>query len=119
VDEELEAFQAKLDREFRYLNNETALRPDQFVAQGGGDCEDWALMACGLLRYWGWECYIGCYAPPGGQEAHAVWCAPAAAPPGQYVPVDYEVVGGLSEATGRHYRLTRLFEPEELYGLTI
>jgi hypothetical protein len=35
------------------------------------------------------------------------------------VPVDYEVVGGLSEATGRHYRLTRLFEPEELYGLTI
>jgi hypothetical protein len=52
-------------------------------------------MTCGLLRYWGWDCYR------------------------EYVPVDYEVVGGLSEATGRHYRLTRLYEPEELYGFTL
>jgi hypothetical protein len=37
VDEELEAFQGKLDCEFHYLNNATALRPDQFVAQGGGN----------------------------------------------------------------------------------
>jgi hypothetical protein len=91
-------------------------------------------MTCGLLRYWGWDCYIGCYAPAGGQEAHAeclvrgerrparygyvtvdhflAW--ESQAPPGEYVPVDYDVAGGLSEATGRHYRLTRLFEPEEL-----
>jgi hypothetical protein len=136
---ELEAFQARLVREFRYRSNPTALRPDQFVAQGGGDCEDWALMSCGLLRYWGWDCYVGRYAPPGGQEAHAVCLVrgerrPARygyvtvdhslaweslAPPGEYVPVDYDVVGGLSEATGRHWRLTRLYEPEKLYGLTL
>ena len=136
---ELEAFQARLVREFRYRSNPTALRPDQFVAQGGGDCEDWALMSCGLLRYWGWDCYVGRYATPGGQEAHAVCLVRAErrparygfvtvdhslaweslTPPGQYVPVDYDVVGGLSEATGRHCRLTRLYEPEKLYGLTL
>jgi hypothetical protein len=136
---ELEAFQARLVREFRYRANPTALRPDQFVAQGGRACEDWALMSCGLLRYWGWDCYVGRYAPAGGQEAHAVCLVrgerrPARygyvtvdhslaweslAPPGEYVPVDYDVVGGLSEATGRHWRLTRLYEPEKLYGLTL
>ena len=136
---ELEAFQARLVREFHYLSNPTALRPDQFVAQGGGDCEDWALMSCGLLRYWGWDCYVGRYAPAGGQEGHAVCLVrgerrPARygyvtvdhslaweslTPPGEYVPVDYDVVGGLSEATGRHYRLTRLYKPEKLYGLTL
>jgi len=35
-------------------------------------------------------------------------------PPGQYVPVDYDVVGGLSEATGKNHRLTHLIEPEKL-----
>ncbi len=69
---ELEAFQRALHREFRYLSNATALRPDEFQAQGGGDCEDWALMSCGLLRYWGWTAYVGSFVAPSGGEAHAV-----------------------------------------------
>jgi len=134
---ELEDFQARLVREFRYRSNPTALRPDQFVAQGGGDCEDWALMSCGLLRYWGWDCYVGRYAPADGQEGHAVCLVrcerrPARygyvtvdhslaweslAPPGEYVPVDYAVVGGVTEAVSRYPRLTHIAQPEELYGL--
>jgi len=82
---------------------------------------------------------VGRYAPAGGQEGHAVCLVrserrPARygyvtvdhslawenqAPAGQYVPVDYDVVGGLSEATGRHYRLTHIAEPEWLYGVTM
>jgi hypothetical protein len=136
---ELEAFQYQLHREFRYLSNPTALRPDQFLAQGGGDCEDWALMTCGLLRYWGWTCYVGSFEPPGGREGHAVclvrgehrpvrygyytvtqaltWNGEAV-PPGDYVPVDYEVVGGLSNAVGENWRLESFFRPEKIYGLT-
>jgi hypothetical protein len=134
---ELEAFQRELGREFRYLANPTALRPDEFLAQGGGDCEDWALMSCGLLRYWGWTAYVGSFVAPGGGEPHAVclvrsehrparyaWFTVAQAltqdgasvPPGDYVPVDYEHVGGLSNAVGRNWRLERFYRPERLYA---
>jgi hypothetical protein len=55
---ELASFQAWLDRRYAYRSNEPALRPDEFLAQGGGDC-DWSLFTCGLLRYWGWDPYVG------------------------------------------------------------
>ncbi len=42
----------------------------------------------------------------------------AAVPPGDYVPVDYEHVGGLSNAVGRNWRLERFYRPEKLYGLS-
>jgi len=94
-------------------------------------------MSCGLLRYWGWDCYVGRYAPAGGREGHAVCLVrgewrPAhygyvtvdhslawesLAPPGEYVPVDYAVVGGVTEAVSRYPRLTHIAQPEELYGL--
>ncbi len=137
---DLEAFQRALHREFRYLSNATALRPDEFLTQGGGDCEDWALMSCGLLRYWGWTAYVGSFVAPGGGEAHAVCLVrgehrPAryacfsvsqartangeTVVPGDYVPVDYELVGGLTNAVGRNWRLERFHTPEKMYGLTM
>ena len=135
---ELEAFQKRLDREFEYQANPTALRPDQFLAQGGGDCEDWALMSCGLFRYWGWPCYVGRLAPGRQSAGHAVCLVrserkPAGymyytvteactgdgrrVPPGDYVPIDYGVVGGLTNAVGNDWRLQHFYEPERMYGL--
>lgn len=116
--EELAAFQITADSPFRYASNETVLRPDEFMAQGGGDCDDWAELTCGLLRYWGWDPYVGCFKSPSGDEAHAVCLVRvtdvpagfvfytvtggnergASIPGGRYVPVDYAVVGGISNA---------------------
>ena len=62
---ELSSFQARLARTYAYLSNEPALRPDQFMRSGGGDCEDWALFTCGLLRYWGWDPWVGSFGPGG------------------------------------------------------
>jgi hypothetical protein len=36
--------------------------------------------------------------------------------PGRYVPVDYERVGGLTNAVGRDWSLRRMYVPEEVYG---
>jgi hypothetical protein len=94
------------------------LRPDEFMAQGGGDCDDWAELTCGLLRYWGWDPYVGCFASPSRDTGHAVCLVRATGvpagflfytvtegsvrggriPEGRYVPVDYEVVGGITNA---------------------
>jgi len=49
--EELRVFQQQTYRNFRYEENGLALRPDKFLAIGGGDGEDFALYSAGLLRY--------------------------------------------------------------------
>ena len=137
--EEIRGFQRSLTRRYRYLRNTTALRPDQFLSQGGGDCEDWALVTCGLLRYWGWESYVGAFFPPDGGDGHALclvrWAEPPrgfdclrvaggvstwdgkAVRPGYYVPVDYELVGGTSNAVRPGWRLKCFYTPEAIYGL--
>jgi len=56
---EIQSFQMKINREFKYIANDTALSPDEFVKEGGGDCEDWALFTAGLLRFWNYDTYIG------------------------------------------------------------
>ena len=137
---ELKAFQLHLKRHERYLDNGTVLRPDQFLAQGGGDCDDWAVFTAGLLRFWGWEPYVGCFESPSGQEGHAVCLVRLnEAPPrftyyavpegtqlqngapkaGFYVPVDYEVVGGISNAMGSDWKLEAIYVPESIYGASM
>ena len=135
---ELRNFQSGLQGRFQYLSNDLALRPDEFIQQGGGDCDDWALFTCGLLRYWGWEPYLGCFSPPGDTtKGHAVCLvrqreAPGSCqyysiaegcilesgsvPPGYYVPIDYDVVGGVSNAMGKNWKLAEVYVPEEVYG---
>lgn len=51
--DELRAFQERTYRDFRYETNELALRPDEFLAAGGGDCEDFALYT--PEKAWGLE----------------------------------------------------------------
>ncbi|MFW5712007.1 MAG: WYL domain-containing protein [Spirochaetota bacterium] len=75
---EVEAFQRQTYRLFTYRANQRALPPDEFLARRGGDCEDFALYTCGLLEFWGWNCKVACFFPPGGGSGHAiamVWSA--------------------------------------------
>ncbi|TFG59980.1 MAG: hypothetical protein E4H36_12845 [Spirochaetales bacterium] len=135
--EEVIKFQSWLAGAYAYRFNEAALWPYQFMIQRGGDCEDWALFTCGLLRYWGWESYVGAFMPPGGYLGHAITLVysqqeiigfgsysieehcylngrPVKA--GCYIPIDYEKVGDISDAMEADWELKELFVPEEIYG---
>jgi hypothetical protein len=139
--EELKVFQAKTYREFRYESNTLALRPDEFLAAGGGDCEDFALYTAGLLRFWGWEPYIGSLAASKSGIGHAVclsyeegtfpedfeyfelssWTTEdgSALRAGTYVPIDYDHVGSLSNAVGPGWQLRSVYIPEKIWGLSM
>ena len=134
---ELSRFQSRLERTYAYRSNELALRPDQFLAAGGGDCEDWALFTCGLLRYWGWDPWVGSLAPSRDAVGHAVCLVRVPDKPGRgttwwaveddgtlgghpveagwYVPIDYDSVGSLSSAVGNGWELRAIWKPESIY----
>lgn len=129
--DELSFFQQDLVADIPYAKNSTALSPDAFLAAGSGDCEDFAIFTCGLLRYWGIDCYLASLSPGGTHEVtgHAVALIPVASVPegfvsmshgsadaARYVPVDYEYVGGLSTAVGTDWKLRWVRKPEDLYG---
>ena len=120
------------------MSNQIVLRPDEFLAEGGEDCEDWSLVTAGLLRFWGWECYVGSIGSPDNAESHAVCLVRMNSKPsaysyyefedsallggmrvraGYYVPIDYEHVGSLSNAVGRGWRLRYIREPVGIYGV--
>jgi hypothetical protein len=128
---ELSFFQQDLVADIPYEKNSTALSPDAFLAAGSGDCEDFAIFTCGLLRYWGIDCYVASLSPGGKHEVtgHAVALIPVASVPegfvsishgsadsARYVPVDYEYVGALSTAVGTDWKLRWVRNPEEVYG---
>lgn len=136
--EELRVFQRRLVAEFPYRANLTAYSPTDFLSHGSGDCEDFALFTCGLLRFWGVDCYLGSLQADGYAIGHAIALvkvtevprgfayyeidaafvagSPGVAP-GIYVPVDYEQVGGLSNAVGPGWTLRWMRVPETAYGL--
>jgi hypothetical protein len=140
--EELERFQQAANRTFQYQLNDTALPPDAFLASHGGDCEDWALLTCGLIKFWGGRCYVASFGGDRYSAGHAVAFVKAATvpdgyrywdftedppalwpgygegtvAPGIYVPVDYERVGGLTNAVEEGWSLRGFYEPEEIYG---
>jgi hypothetical protein len=137
--DELAVFQKKTYHEFRYEDNEFALRPDEFLEAGGGDCEDHALYTAGLLRFWGWEPYLGSFGPSGGGTGHAVclsyeegslpgnftyyevasWSTydGTSLKSGKYIPIDYEKVGSLSNAVEKGWTLRSIYIPEKAWGL--
>ncbi len=139
--DELEAFQRKTYRDFQYEANELALRPDEFLEANGGDCEDFALYTAGLLRFWGWDPYIGSLGPSRGGIGHAVclsyeegsfsglytyfelesWVAEdgTGLKPGKYVPIDYDQVGGLTNAVEKGWKLRSIYIPEKAWGLVM
>ena len=137
---ELEEFQELAAGTFTYAANSRALRPDEFLAAGGGDCEDFALFTAGLVRFWGGLPYIGVIRGGDRTAGHAVclvysreepvyhfyWTNDGSAvypgldlPAGYFVPVDYEFVGGLSNAAAKGWSLAEIMIPEEIYGLPL
>jgi len=136
---ELESFQKKILREFTYISNEYALDPEEFLEAGGGDCEDFALYTAGLLRFWGWEPYIASFASTKSSSGHAVCFSyeegtfpkgytyydldnystsdGTLLKAGRYVPIDYDIVGGLSNAVDKGWKLRAVYIPEKIWGL--
>ena len=134
---EIQRFQTALDRNYSYQPNTTALRPNEFLAAGGGDCEDWALVTAGMLQFWGIPVFIGSLSSSTGH--HAVALVPTASlttskppgattitiPPGSslragsYVPIDYASVGSLTNAVAIKFTVERIWVPEEIYGWSI
>ena len=138
--DELARFQRQLVSDIPYAENRTALSPNEFLSAGRGDCEDFALFTCGLLRYWGVDCYLGSLSQESNASGHAIALIPvgqvpkgfayydvngnllsrgADIPSGTYVPVDYQYVGGLSNAAGKNWTLRWIRVPENAYGLPI
>jgi len=127
---ELQTFQNWLKRNYKYKSNSTALHPDDFIAQGGGDCEDFSIMTTCMLNYHGVVAYVAGFGRVTVNK-HAVcivqvtsdkipgylyytlngWGIPA----GIYIPVDYEKVGGLS-AIDRRWKIARINKPVTIYG---
>jgi len=136
---EIQRFQSWVYGGFRYEDNATALAPNEFGAAGGGDCEDFALYTCGLLQYWGEQCWVGSFEGPssaGGVAAHAValWRVDRV-PRGMHgfvveqgyriykeaagtlvIPIDYDQVGGYTNATPSPARLGGIYNPVAIYG---
>jgi len=134
---EVAEFQRTTYRSFEYRYNSTALDPSEFLRQGGGDCEDFALFTCGMLRFWGWNCKVAGFYPPGGGCGHAIAMVWSATPingygyipiaegcmvgstymqAGCWIPIDYDSIGDFSSAMGDDWELWDLDEPEDLYG---
>ncbi|MGQ9615996.1 MAG: WYL domain-containing protein [Spirochaetota bacterium] len=132
---EIQSFQMKTNRDFKYISNDTALRPDEFMKAGGGDCEDWALFTAGLLRFWNYEAYIGSvnfkddyhaitivrvnelpFRFKGYRITRAGLDGGELLPEGTYTYIDYYRVGRLTRAAGRKPRLVKISIPEKCYG---
>lgn len=129
---EITHFQSWLFRSYRYLTNATALRPEQFLAAGGGDCEDWAIMTAAFLRFWGMNPSVGIV--EGDYGPHAVTFVPAVNVPAGflritgwnptnieyeevvYAPIDYYVVGGLSTAVGPEFTFLSVHHTPDMFG---
>jgi hypothetical protein len=129
---EIERFQTELMRSYNYKSNQTALRPDEFLQQGGGDCEDFALLTAGLLRFWGVPVAVASVQSAAGYHAIAL-VETTRVPAGythlrvtdktrgeiNYVPIDYDNVGRFSSAVAREYTVSNIWIPEEIYGWRI
>ncbi len=129
--DELKSFQHWLVGNYKYKSNTTALHPNVFLAQGGGDCEDFAIMTTCMLNFHGVVAYVAGFGRVTVNK-HAVcivqvtndeepgylfytlegWGIPA----GIYIPVDYETVGGLN-AIDRRWKIARINIPVNIYGV--
>lgn len=136
---ELHVFQRRLVEDYQYLRNSMALSPDLFLYEGGGDCEDWALMTVALARYWGWDAYVAGFFDSRSGHALALVRSPDPVPDyyfswdirgartlkgdrvpdGRYVPVDYDFVGGFSSALRAGMELRHYMNPDRMYGVSM
>ena len=138
--DEISVFQRELYRNYAYQANDNALRPDEFIDSGGGDCEDWALVTAGLLEFWGYQARVGSIRSPDNSRGHAVCLVFSLEKPsrhfyyhfsetgqfngdlveaGYYIPIDYNLIGRLSNAVESGWELRRIYTPEKIYGVAM
>ncbi|MBN2681755.1 MAG: hypothetical protein JXR58_04555 [Bacteroidales bacterium] len=127
---EIEVFQKMIVAKYKYFITDTVLSPDNFIKMGGGKCDDWSLMTAGLLRFWNYEPYIARFGRtkvighalclvkttekiPSGYMYYEIENNPVL-PSGNYIPIDYDVVGGLSAIDGR-WKISHVYVPESMY----
>ena len=127
---ELQTFQNWLKTNFKYKHNNTALHPDDFIDQGGGDCEDFAIMTTCMLNYHGVVAFVAHFGrvtvnkhsltivqvknnrTPGYLYYNLNnWRIPS----GYYIPIDYTKIGGLS-AIDKRWKIAAITNPKEIYG---
>ena len=127
---ELQMFQYRLVREFKYKRNKTALHPNDFVTQGGGDCEDFAIVTTCMLNYYGAVAYVALFGRVTTNK-HSLCMVKIATPvpsgylyytlhgygvpKGTYIPVDYDKIGGL-KAIDRRWKIARMVRPKQIIG---
>lgn len=129
---EIEKFQSWLYAHFKYKVNDVVLRPDEFLKNNGGDCDDWSEVTAGLMYFYGYEPYIArfgrtkiighalCLVKVNTNEIspYYMWyeIEDWSIPDGYYVPIDYDRVGGLS-AIDRRWKISNLYDPVTMYKL--
>lgn len=119
------------------IHNDIALPPEEFLKRGGGDCEDWAILTCDMLAYWGEEAYVAVIDSPSGMSDHAIVLWKVDDPldmdyyllednyitditnhyisHGYYLPIDYDLMGGVAYSDSIWPTLRYLFEYKSLY----
>ncbi len=126
---ELQIFQNWLQHNFRYIKNSTARHPDDFIREGGGNCEGFAVMTTCMLNYHGIVAFVAGFGRV-TTNRHALTIvqvtnnnAPGylfytlrgwGLPPGYYIPVDYDKIGGL-KAIDRRWKIAAVYKPKSLY----
>ncbi|MEI6388846.1 MAG: EF-hand domain-containing protein, partial [Spirochaetota bacterium] len=132
---ELEHFQNYIVKTYKYMSNNKALSPTQFIVAGGGDCEDFAILTAEFLEFWGEQCFVGGLFNARTGHAIALFRVNAVpfgllsivvrddspyykkgVPSGQYLPIDYEYVGGYSSATEAGMKLKYVWSSREIIG---
>ena len=128
--EELQTFTSWLVAHYKYKSNEPALWPQEFLDQGGGDCEDWAGVTAGLCLYWGREAYIAAFGKVtknkhalvlvrSDSQASPYWLKyyklSSFDPKDEFIPVDYDSVGHLA-AIDRRWKISHIYTPQQVWG---
>ena len=129
--DELKFFQSWLVGTYKYKENSTAFHPDDFLTQGGGDCEDFAIITTCMLNFHGVVAYVAGFGRVTVNK-HAVCIVEVTndnalgylfytlqgwgIPSGIYIPVDYETVGGFS-TIDRRWKIARISTPVNIYGV--
>jgi len=135
--DDVERFQRDLMSNTQYIHQPRALHPSEFYASGGGNCVDYSLATADFLGYFGISVVIGGFFAEGDIAGHAVALVPVERvpegytpvvlnrdvhmngrvfPAGTYIPIDYQYVGGFSNATSPTARLTMLWHPLDMFG---
>jgi len=137
--DEVEQFQKYVFRNYTYFRSQTALSPQDFQARGGGDCKAFSLISAEFFRFWGWTAWVATFFNSTAGHAICVVRADSTAPAryyrfhftgrktvegdqvpdGDYVPIDYDIVGGFSTALEAGMKMRDLFTPRKIYGVVL